>query len=270
MARVRSPDYPNISLVAALDRIRKVHAVEGTNEMSRESLVQILGYSGLTGPSGKLLSSLGKYGLTTKTGPGDVKISELAMDIMYGEPDQKNAALIEAMNSPVLFAEIKLKWPDRPPTEHTLRSFLARKGFSIKVLNRVIAAYRDTVSLVSDESGRYNTDSEKPLDEGEPKTMQQSPSLTDPSQTPPPMPSGDSMRVSITSNGLEVTARLGDVQAIDKLIKTLEATKILYQPVHGALATEYTDDEKGREAEERDRNINIPGDQENGEEREDG
>lgn len=270
MARVRSPGYPNISLVAALDRIRKVHAAEGKNEMSRESLVQILGYSGISGPSGKLLSSLGKYGLITKSGVGEVKVSELAMDIMFGEPEQKNAALIEAMNSPALFSEINQKWPNRPPTDETLHSYLARKGFSVNVLERVVSAYRDTIDLVSDESGRYNTDSEKPLDEREPKTMQQSPSLTDPSQTPPPIPSGDSMRVSITSNGLEVTARLGDVQAIDKLIKTLEATKILYQPVHGALATEYTDDDEGREAEERDRNINIPGDQENGEEREDG
>ena len=254
MARVRSPDYPNISLVAALDRIRKVHAVEGTNEMSRESLVQMLGYAGLSGPSGKLLSSLAKYGLITKTGIGEVKVSELAMDIMYGEPDRKNVALIEAMNSPILFAEINQKWPDRPPAEQTLRSFLARKGFSIKVLNRVISAYRDTMNLVSDESGRYNTGSEKTFDEGEPTPMQQSPSLSDLSQTPPPsMPGGDSMRVSITSNGLEVTARLGDVQAIDKLIQVLKATKILYQPVHGAFATEYSDDKDGRETKDRDR-----------------
>ena len=254
MTRVRSPSYPNISLVAALDRIRKVHAAEGKNEMSRESLVQILGYSGISGPSGKLLSSLGKYGLITKSGVGEVKVSELAMDIMFGEPEQKNAALIEAMNSPALFSEINQKWPNRPPTDETLHSYLARKGFSVKVLKRVVSAYRDTIDLFSDEFGRYNTDSEKTLDEGEPTTMQQSPSLTDPSQTPPPpMPSGDSMRVSITSNGLEVTARLGDVQAIDKLIQVLEATKILYQPVHGAFATEYTDDEEGREAEQRDR-----------------
>lgn len=64
---------------------------------------------------------------------------------------------------------------------------------------------------------------------------------------------GDSMRVSITNDGLEVTAKLGDLQAIETLIKTLEATKLLYQPIHGVFATEYTDDEEGSEAEQRDR-----------------
>ena len=100
MARVRSPNYPGISLPAAIERIRKVHAVEGTNDINRESFVQILGYTGLTGPSGKLLSSLGKFGLTTKVGLGEVKISDLAMDILFSEPDQKAAAIRRAANSP--------------------------------------------------------------------------------------------------------------------------------------------------------------------------
>ena len=71
------------------------------------------------------------------------------------------------------------------------------------------------------------------------------------------------MRVSITSGGLEVITHLSDENSVDELIRTLEATKLLLKPVHGAFATDYTDDEKGRETEERDRKLNdeIDGDE---------
>ena len=70
---------------------------------------------------------------------------------------------------------------------------------------------------------------------------------------PPPLPAGESMRVSITSGGLEVIAHLSDENNVDELIRTLEATKLLLKPVHGAFAPDYTDDEEGHAAEERDR-----------------
>ena len=157
MPRVRSPNYPSMSLPAALERIRKIHSAEGQNTIDRESFVKILGYSGLTGPSGKLLSSLAKYGLISKAGSGEVKISDLAMDIMFGEPDTKSDAIRRAANSPSLFAEINEKWSERQPGDESLRSFLARKGFSMKVLDAVIAAYRDTMGLVSSESEAYDS-----------------------------------------------------------------------------------------------------------------
>ncbi|MCH8091203.1 MAG: hypothetical protein IIC57_02530 [Proteobacteria bacterium] len=224
MARVRSPNYPSISLPAALERIRKIHAAEGTNDIDRGSLVQMLGYIGLTGPSAKLLSSLGKYGLITKVGLGEVKISDLAMDILFGEPSQKTEAIWRAANSPSLFAELNEKWPERQPGDQSLHSFLARKGFSLKVLDRVMTAYRDTMSLVSGESGVYDTSRN---------------SLTDPAEAPmqpethtPPAPTispliNKGFDIGFVGTAIRMSGMVGSKSEAAKVIKALQALQDL-------------------------------------------
>ena len=194
-----------------------MHGKEARNVVDRKSFVQILGYSGISGPAGKLLSSLAKYGLVDKAGPGEIKISDSAMDIMFGEPDEKAKAIKEAANSPSLFAEINEKWPNRQPSDENLSNFLARNGFSPKVLSKVIAAYRDTMSLVSDESGVYDsqvsTSGSKEME-----TQQHIPSRV------PPLAM---MRVAVADDHLEVVAHLLDSQSVDRLIDVLNANKAL-------------------------------------------
>lgn len=224
MARVRSPNYPNISLPAALERIRKIHAVEGTNDIARESFVQILGYSGLSGPSAKLLSSLGKYGLTTKVGAGEVKISDLAMDIMFGESDQKAEAIQRAANSPSLFAELNEKWPERQPGDESLRSFLARKGFSMKVLDKVIAAYRATMGLVSGESEVYDFSRNNLTDPAE--ASMQPETHTPPAPTMPPS-INKGFDIGFVGTAIRMSGMVGSKNEAAKVIKALQALQEL-------------------------------------------
>lgn len=247
MARKRSPNYPAVGLPEAIERIRAIHDAEHQNPAAPEVMAQHLGYSGINGASLKLLSALSKYGLLEKAGDGELQVSDRAIDILFPEGDQRKLAIEAAATSPVLFSNLREKWPNRLPSDENLRAHLIRRQFAQSAISDVIRTFRETFDLVARESGQYDTDSEKSHDEGE-SAMQQPQTLITPSQTPPPVPSGDSMRVSITSSGLEVVAHLVDVQAIDKLIRTLQATKILYEPVQGAFDTEYTDDEEGREA----------------------
>lgn len=221
MTRLRSPNYPSLSLPAALERIRKVHAVEGQNEVGRESFVRILGYSGLSGPASKLLSSLSKYELVTKAGSGEIRISDRSIDVMFGDPDVKVKAIQDAANSPSLFAEINEKWPERPPSDENLSNFLGRNGFSMKVLSKVIAAYRDTMSLVSDESEVYDS---LALTEGSSQIEAQ---RQIPQHQPSVMRPMGKMRVALTDDHLEVTASLLDSQSVDRLIDVLNANKVL-------------------------------------------
>jgi hypothetical protein len=149
MANVRSPNYPNLSLPAAIERIRKIHSVEGKNAIARESIVKLIGFNGLHGASAKVLSAIGKYGLLEGVGDGEARVTELALKIIAPENEaEKDEALREAAFKPVLFAEIKEKWPVTYPSDENLRSYLIRRGFSATALDQVIAVFRDTVGLL--------------------------------------------------------------------------------------------------------------------------
>ena len=68
MAKLRSPNYPSISLENALAKIKKVYDVEHTHPAAREVIAKALGYNTLNGTSLSLLATLSRYGLLEKTG----------------------------------------------------------------------------------------------------------------------------------------------------------------------------------------------------------
>src|SRR3546814_2087386 len=64
-------------------------------------------YSGQSGASDKALASLAHYGLTEKTGKGEIKVSQLAVDIIHPEsPSQEAASLMRAGFNPQVFKDI--------------------------------------------------------------------------------------------------------------------------------------------------------------------
>lgn len=157
MARVRSPNYPQFSLPEAISRIQKIHAAEQHLAAPREVLAKHLGYGGMNGKSSAALSALGKYGLI-EDAPGDkLRVSQLALSILHPKDDHEKAAAIrEAATRPGLFVEIANEWPDGTPSDQNLRSYLIRKNFSVDAIDRVIKSYRETVELVTQESGAYD------------------------------------------------------------------------------------------------------------------
>ncbi len=62
--------------------------------------------------------------------------------------------------------------------------------------------------------------------------------------------------MALEGEAIEGTFRLTTPEDLDKLVKILQLNKVMITPVQGAFDTEYTDDEEGREAEERDRKLN--------------
>ena len=74
--------------------------------------------------------------------------------------------------------------------------------------------------------------------------------------TPPvPQPHGSPFRAGFDGNALEGTFHLTTPEDIDTLVKFLQLNKVMIMPVHETLKTEYTDDEEGREAKERNRKL---------------
>lgn len=239
MSRVRSPNYPAISLPAALERARLIHKGEGRNAVAREALAKVMGYGSLNGGSATILSALGKYGLIESVGDGEARISDITMRILFPDnPEEKRQAIEEAAFKPAIFAEIREKWPERAPSDEGLRSFLTRKSFTEDAVKQVIQFYRETIDMVPAKEmpqapSAVAQPMEPPMQEA---TLSQSgaasalaPNLvlnqgnaTAPSTQKP-------FTVAFDGSLLTGSIAIRSIRDIDRLMKVLEAQKAAFQ-----------------------------------------
>jgi hypothetical protein len=164
MAKIRSPNYPGISLPDAIERIRKIHSKAHTHKVDAETMAKAVGYGGLNGAALTVLSALKKYELLEEIGK-ELRVSNTAM-IIIADPveseDRRNAIQFAAF-SPVLFSEVRKQFPDSIPGDEIIRSFLLKKSFSASSVDIAIRAFRESMKLVTDEGWGYN-DSSNQLD----------------------------------------------------------------------------------------------------------
>src|SRR5690349_12858194 len=111
--RVRSPNYPALSLREAIEKIHLVYRAQHTHGAPREVVVKGMGYTGLNGASSTAVSALSKYGLLTREGE-EWRVSDRAMCIIAPHSaEEKAQALRDAATEPQLFNEIAEKFPGR-------------------------------------------------------------------------------------------------------------------------------------------------------------
>lgn len=234
MARVRSPNYPQLSLPEALDRVRKIHAKEQHLAATRDVIASHLGYGGMNGASAKAISAIAKYGLLEDAGPDKMRVSPLALSIIFPRDGQEKAqAIRRAAFNPSLFSDIAAEWEGHQPSDANLRSFLIRRNFSSDALDRVIASYKETMTLVTQESGAY--DSPEPTAPVEPEKPSMQPAVA---AAAPPAPSfaissgADHYRLGFSpSGGLEGGFRISNLHELDDFIRALTGLKVLLKPV---------------------------------------
>ena len=149
MARIRSPNYPQIGLPAAIERVRSIYKAERQNRIDREVAAKLMGFGGYNGASAGVLSAVLKYGLLEVVDGGELKVSNLAERLLvpHDEAEQSGAAL-EAALKPPLFVELNERWPSDRPSDHSLRSYLIRRGFAEVALDSVIRSYAETLDFV--------------------------------------------------------------------------------------------------------------------------
>jgi hypothetical protein len=249
MARVRSPNYPSLSLPAAIERVKVIQKVEGRNPVAREAIVKHIGFTSLNGASATALSALGKYGLLEAAGDGEARVSDLAMKILYPhDPQEKQDALQEAAYRPALFAKLREKWPYRPPSDESLRSYLVREGFSSAAVDQVIQFYRETLDIAGVRPQEHDSalaqNKEPPV-----SNLAQavpSPTTAAPMPTPPP---GKPFTVAFDGSVLTGVMAIKSVRDIDRLVKVLEAQKAAFQAMEDEWdAVELPPDEEASEA----------------------
>ncbi len=150
--RVRSPNYPAISLTEAIGRIESIYREINRHAGPREVIAKAMGFGGLNGASATVISALHKYGLLDRDGD-EVRVSDRALRILHPHSDsERSAAVVEAGRAPSLFAELAEKFPGRVTNQDLLKNYLIRRGFAPSALDAVVAAYLETSEIVARES----------------------------------------------------------------------------------------------------------------------
>lgn len=197
--KTRSPNYPVISLEDALSKLRLIYEKHQRYPASRETLVQLMGYSGLSGTSAPVVSALAKYGLIE--GYGETRrVSELGQDLMLHQKGdlEYTKALRTAASQPAFFQDLREAFPSGLPSDHSLRAALVKRGFNPKAIEGAVRAYRETLEFVESEAGEEKTEA---LDESSAEGVLKGAGASDPSR------SSDPPRSKVAGAGLDPTQR---------------------------------------------------------------
>lgn len=236
MPRVRSPNYPAISLPDAIKRVAQVFAKEHRHPTPKDVVAKDMGYSGLNGASLGAISAASKYGLLEREGE-DYRVSEKALAILHPKSPLEKADLIrEASVAPNLFGEMIENFKGELPSDDNLRTYLVRRGFASGALTGVIQAFRETMELVKQEAGGY-TPSIPALARPETEKLEPTPRPRDtktPYETVFRRASGEEpFRVTFLGqgNGIEIVGRIADAESADDLIRAVSALKLLLKKI---------------------------------------
>lgn len=150
MAQPRSPGYPSMSLREAVEVVGKLYGAVRTTITDREAAAKDLGYSGLSGSSAKALADLVHFGLLERAGKGGIRVSERAVQLLWGEPRDKRIATEEAAGSPSLFTDLQEQFGEVIPSENQLKGYLHRRGFADVAIPYVTKSYSDTMRFVQE------------------------------------------------------------------------------------------------------------------------
>jgi hypothetical protein len=199
--RTRSPNYPAISLVDAIGRLKAIYETQRQYPATREVLVKLMGYGSLNGASSTVVSALSKYGLLEGHGE-NLRVSDLGQDLVLhrkGDPEYTRA-LQTAAFMPGFFQELHDQYTDGLPGEHSLRATLVKRGFNPKAIDSAVRAYRETMEFLDAETGGFSARSR----ESSATEMVWQPQPLVPSANPM-TPSSDDGRQRVVSLPLSVT-----------------------------------------------------------------
>lgn len=244
MARLRSPGYPNAPLGEVIDLVSKIHEKDRQHPVTREVAAQHMGFRGLTGTSDRALSALMHYGLAEKAGKGEIRVSDLALQIIHpSNADEKMRALQEAAFSPDLFKELRGRYPGEPPSSSSLGSYLSRSNFAPAAIPSAVKAYLETCYYLQRERA-YESDPQTaagpsespPIEQMEIRQMQPQPVYAAPMPTPPvaAIPQIEDLALNepnlvIKSGTVRVEALL-DYEGLAVLEEQIKALKMLMKP----------------------------------------
>jgi hypothetical protein len=236
VARTRSPNYPYVGLPTALERVRKIYDQDHRNRMSREVVASHLGYGSLNGVSMSVISALSKYGLLESI-DSDLQVSDDAVTILVDVPDSPDRimALRRAALKPELFSELHKYFGAQSPSDTNLVAHLQKKGFTANAAAQAAKSFRETMQLVSQQTGGYSGGEDFSREaNGTPNPQQPIPE-----RTPPPQPAAAQLnpgeqelfrsKLSPQSTVRVLITGPAGPKEIDKLVRLLQLQKEVMQ-----------------------------------------
>ena len=235
--RVRSPNYPALSLSEAVQRAQLVFDKQNLHGAPRDVLAVSMGYNSLNGASATAISALVKYGLLDGRAD-DIRLSERAKRILFADNDsEKVEALREAAVEPTLFRELSEKFPGTAPSDDVLRNYLLRKGFGPGAVSAVIRCYRETLDFARLSAGAYDSGASQTQERAPMELVPPELKLQPDIHQPPAFGGSDAgtdagkFRVSMDDDfRIDITATKLDQEGVVRLIRWLEANKELAPP----------------------------------------
>jgi hypothetical protein len=232
MARMRSPNFPSLSLEEALSFAKVIWDKNRKAPIMREAAAKDLGYTGLTGRSMTVLGALNQYGLVELSSKGRTRVTQLTEDILVGYPEEvKRSAIATAGRMPGLFRDIYDKFEGVVPGENAVRSFLFQKGFTNEGVEKALKSFSATNRYVeiNGDSESYRNDDEAapklaPEREMEPMPSTPQPQGRSPSQQPvdPLFWPGGPLDFSLSSHGLAVVGKTNSAKELKAFIEKLK------------------------------------------------
>lgn len=235
MARMRSPNFPALTLEEAMKLAGTLYSKVRKTTIDRDAAAKELGYSGLTGRSLKVLGALNQYGLIANTSKGQCRVTDLAEQALHGFPEaEKVGAIQRAARSPALFNAIFEQFGDDIESEHAIRSFLLKRGFTDIGMESALQNFLATQRFAGIKGAAESFVEEVP--EPKPGPEQLAP-LSGISQKPTaqmfshevaqllrkPMFRDQPLEFSLSSKGLALTGGTNSATELKAFIKKLEA-----------------------------------------------
>lgn len=237
MARMRSPNFPALTLEEAMKVAGTLYSKVRKTTVDRDAAAKELGYTGLTGRSLKVLGALNQYGLIDNTAKGQCRVTELAETALHGFPEaEKIGAIQRAARSPALFGAIYDEFGEGIESEHAIRSFLLKRGFTDSGVESALQSFLATQRYATLEgaSESYGKSAPTPpesspeIDEGD--TMSgptQTPARESAAPAPKPMFRDQPLEFSLSSKGLAITGGTNSAKELKAFLKKLEALAAL-------------------------------------------
>ena len=240
----RSPSFPFISLEKAVERTKALYDSHRREPARVISVAKTWGYGDKSSGLLQTVAALKQFALIEDLGSGPdrkIQITELARRALMDErPGAREAALKEAATNPRLIAEYLHKWvPVRPSDGHCISELELDRGFNAAGAKLFLKVFDETVSfanLASDDGMSSSLSTGSKLDE----VKMTSNISVQPAHAGEGLsffsqiasaaaPLSQRMKIELTEGSLTVSAKLVSVPEIDKLIKILEANKVLLE-----------------------------------------
>ncbi len=148
--RLRSPNYPGVSLENALALVGKQHESDGLQRIPANIAHRRWGYAPNTSRAQIREAALKAYGLIKVIGLGktrSIKVTETADKIIRQHPEWSNI-LKEVALSPTIHREVWEHYNGNLPQDDVFQQFLVwSKGFNDKSVYKFISQYRETIAF---------------------------------------------------------------------------------------------------------------------------